>query len=173
MVIKAQVADLVTGDRIQTLPTSNVRWEKRILSPESMRVSMTLQPRAHQRLDIRNATMEVKSALIVSDNDTVLGWWEKAAEPVKAFARKELPQIDDIVDAMIECAFRSIADTAIVPMQDFLHLGGGARMNYPGTVGGNWRWRMLTGAMTDALADGIRRLNDRTGRTASVMEGNR
>ncbi len=80
MVIKAQVADLVTGDRIQTIPASNVRWEKRILSPESMRVSMTLSPRAHQRLDIRNATMEVKSALIVSDGDTVLGAgpiWER------------------------------------------------------------------------------------------------
>jgi len=107
------------------------------------------------------------------DNDTVAGWWEKAAEPVKAFARRSLPQIDDIVDAMIECAFRSIADAAIVPMQDFLHLGGDARMNYPGTVGGNWRWRVPPGAATDALADGIRLLNDRTGRTVSVMEGKR
>jgi len=104
------------------------------------------------------------------DNDTVAGWWEKAAEPVKAFARRSLPQIDDIVDAMIECAFRSIADAAIVPMQDFLHLGGDARMNYPGTVGGNWRWRVPPGAATDALADGIRLLNDRTGLTVSVME---
>ncbi|NLF27721.1 MAG: 4-alpha-glucanotransferase [Clostridiales bacterium] len=107
------------------------------------------------------------------DNDTVFGWWEKAAEPVKALARKELPAIDDIADAMIECAFRSVADTAIVPMQDFLHLGGDARMNYPGTVGGNWRWRMPPAAATDALADKIRRLNDRTGRTISAMEGNR
>jgi len=46
-------------------------------------------------------------------------------------------------------------------------------MNYPGTVGGNWRWRVPPGAATDALADGIRLLNDRTGRTVSVMEGKR
>ena len=37
-------------------------------------------------------------------------------------------------------------------MQDFLHLGGEARMNFPGTVGGNWLWRMRPGAASDALA---------------------
>lgn len=81
MVIKAQVADTVTGDRVQTLPTSNVRWEKRILSPDSITVDMTLAPRAHQRLDIRNSTMEVKSSLIVSDDDYVIGAgpiWERS-----------------------------------------------------------------------------------------------
>lgn len=97
MVIRAQVADMVTGDRIQTLPTSHVRWEKRILSPEAMSVDMTLAPRAHQRLDIRNATMEVKSSLIISDDDYVIGagpiWereydddkrhWQGTAEGVK------------------------------------------------------------------------------------------
>ncbi len=74
--------------------------------------------------------------------------------------------MDTIPDAMIECALRSIADTAVVPMQDFLHLGGEARMNYPGTTGGNWLWRMRPGAADDALASKIRALNDRTGRTA-------
>ena len=73
MVIRAQVADMVTGERIQTLPTSEVSWEKRILSPESLTVRMTLAPRAHQRLDIRNATVEAKTALIVTDDDLVLG----------------------------------------------------------------------------------------------------
>lgn len=73
MVIRVQVADAVTGDRLQTLPTSSVSWEQRILSPEGMRVELTLQPRAHQRLDIRNATMEAKTSLIVTDGDTVVG----------------------------------------------------------------------------------------------------
>jgi 4-alpha-glucanotransferase len=100
------------------------------------------------------------------DNDTTVGWWDKAAEPVRQFARRVLPAMDTIPDAMIECALRSIADTAVVPMQDFLHLGGEARMNYPGTTGGNWLWRMRPGAADDALASKIRALNDRTGRTA-------
>ena len=65
---------------------------------------------------------------------------------------------------MIDCVFASVADTAIVPMQDFLQLGGEARMNYPGTVGGNWLWRMRPGAADEALAERIRALNARTGR---------
>lgn len=80
MVIRAQVADLTTGDRIQTLPSSHVRWEQRILSPETISVDVTLKPRAHQRLDLRNSTVEGKTALIVSDDDHVLGAgpiWER------------------------------------------------------------------------------------------------
>ena len=100
------------------------------------------------------------------DNDTVQGWWDKAAEPVKELARRTLPKADNICEAMIECVFASVAETAIVPMQDFLHLGGEARMNFPGTVGGNWLWRMRPGAASDALAEHIRGLNERTGRMA-------
>lgn len=80
MVIRAQVAELTTGERIQTLPTSRTRWEKRITSPESVDVTLTLRPSIHQKLDIRNSTTEVKSALIVSDDDIVLGAgpiWER------------------------------------------------------------------------------------------------
>lgn len=73
MVIRAQVADMVTGDKIQTLPTSDVTWERRILSPETLRVNMTLKPRAHQMIDLRNSTTEAKTALVVSDDDVVLG----------------------------------------------------------------------------------------------------
>lgn len=73
MVIRAQVADMTTGDRIQTIPASEVRWEKRIVTPEDISVTVTLAPRAHQRLEMRNSTTEAKSALIVTDGDRVLG----------------------------------------------------------------------------------------------------
>ena len=42
---------------------------------------------------------------------------------------------------MIRTAFNSVANTAIVPLQDVLGLDGAHRMNTPGTPGGNWRWR--------------------------------
>lgn len=80
MVIRAQVAELKTGDRIQTLPTSNISWEQRILSPESVNVTLTMKPEAHHRIDLRNSTTEAKTALIVSDDDLVLGAgpiWER------------------------------------------------------------------------------------------------
>ena len=78
------------------------------------------------------------------DNDTVLGWWANADENTKSHARKllHMENDDDVAGSMIEAAFASTSDTAIIPMQDFLRLGGSARMNTPGTVGNNWGWRM-------------------------------
>jgi len=52
----------------------------------------------------------------------------------------------------------------IVPMQDLLGLGTEARMNYPGTAEGNWRWRMTDGAATPELAERIGMLNGSHGR---------
>lgn len=95
------------------------------------------------------------------DNDTALGWWEKASDGVKAFARAFLPDRDSICLSMIEAALGSEADTAILPMQDILQLNSDARMNAPGTVGGqNWQWRMAPDALTDELADSLRDLNE-------------
>jgi 4-alpha-glucanotransferase len=47
----------------------------------------------------------------------------------------------------------SVADLAIVPLQDVLGLGSGARMNLPGTVGGNWTWRYTPDRLTTGIAD--------------------
>ena len=50
-------------------------------------------------------------------------------------------------------------------MQDILGLGQQARMNVPSTLGGNnWRWRMLPGAATPALAAKLRTLCETYGR---------
>ncbi|MBP3653784.1 MAG: 4-alpha-glucanotransferase, partial [Clostridia bacterium] len=79
------------------------------------------------------------------DNNTTLGWWKDTTDKVRAFARKKLGMYendDDIVSAMLCAAWGSVCNTAIAPMQDFLNLGGETRMNFPGTVGGNWLWRM-------------------------------
>jgi 4-alpha-glucanotransferase len=47
---------------------------------------------------------------------------------------------------MIRAVLASVADVAIVPLQDVLGLGSTARMNLPGTVSGNWKWRYRPGA---------------------------
>jgi 4-alpha-glucanotransferase len=57
-----------------------------------------------------------------------------------------------MVADFIRTIFASVADLAIVPMQDFLELGNEARMNLPGTLAGNWEWRLPDGAAGDALA---------------------
>ena len=48
----------------------------------------------------------------------------------------------DIAEDLIRLALQSIADTAIVPLQDVLDLGSEARMNTPGAPQGNWAWRV-------------------------------
>jgi 4-alpha-glucanotransferase len=76
------------------------------------------------------------------DNDTTLGWWQSLPEPERENVRRELG-IDGstIVDDLIRVAMESVAETAIIPMQDLLALGGEHRMNYPGRAEGNWVWR--------------------------------
>ena len=65
----------------------------------------------------------------------------------------------DITDAMMQALFGSPAKLVILPMQDILRLDGSARMNLPGTLGGNWVWRMRPDAVNTGLAAGLRALN--------------
>jgi 4-alpha-glucanotransferase len=101
------------------------------------------------------------------DNTTALGWFKSARpEDVETaldyFGLKNGRQGNW---AFIRCALSSVADTAIIPMQDYLGLDGRARMNTPSTLGGdNWRWRMLPGAASPGLARQILRLTAVTGR---------
>jgi len=105
------------------------------------------------------------------DNDTTVGWWQssgvgdstRTAEDVRkerAFARAYLGFNNDaeIHWAMIRAVVGSVADVAIVPLQDVLGLGTEARMNLPGTVSGNWRWRYRAGTLTDDLSSKLRSL---------------
>jgi 4-alpha-glucanotransferase len=56
----------------------------------------------------------------------------------------------------IRCVLQSRARLAIVPMQDYLSLDSAHRMNRPGVTGGNWRWRLRPGELTERLAERIR-----------------
>ena len=58
----------------------------------------------------------------------------------------------------------SIADLFVAQMQDYLGLGGEARMNTPGEPFGNWQWRMLPGEASPALARKLKNLTAMFGR---------
>lgn len=77
------------------------------------------------------------------DNDTTRGWYDKASEETRDFARHYL-RVDghDIAWDMIRCAYQSVSNLVIFQMQDLMSLGTQARMNIPGTSQGNWSWRM-------------------------------
>jgi len=100
------------------------------------------------------------------DNDTVLGWAEKADPKVLAFAGKTLgfKTPAEAPEAFIRALFASPCDTVIVPMQDVLGLDGSARMNLPGTIGGNWLWRMKPDALSPELSMKYYKLNKETHR---------
>ena len=109
------------------------------------------------------------------DNDTTVGWWNgeggnskrsaKDVEAEQAFALEYLGSDGTEVHwAFIRAVLASVADIAIVPLQDVLGLGSEARMNLPGRPGGNWRWRLDEDALTPEIAGRLARLADMYGR---------
>lgn len=92
------------------------------------------------------------------DNDTTVSWYHTLAARDKRFAKKylDIRGNKNVHWIFIRAALSSVADTAVIPMQDYLGLDGAARMNEPSTLGKNWKWRMAEGACTDALAQEIR-----------------
>ncbi len=93
------------------------------------------------------------------DNDTTVGWFSKLNEAERRAALDYLgSEGREIHWEMIRSVWRSVANMAIAPMQDLLGLGSEARMNLPGTLQGNWEWRLR--AMPGADVQG--RLGDLT-----------
>jgi len=77
------------------------------------------------------------------DNNTTLGWYRSAPESTRDLVRRYLQVSgDDIPWDLIRCGYASVARLFVVPFQDFLNLGSGARLNTPGTSLGNWQWRL-------------------------------
>lgn len=100
------------------------------------------------------------------DNETTLGWYRGLDNEsrhrfhVYTGATGE----HDAAWAMIRQAFTSVAELAVVPLQDVLSLGNEARMNIPGVPEGNWLWRADPGAFGPDMVDNLRTLAIATGR---------
>ena len=103
------------------------------------------------------------------DNETISGWFAGLSQEGKKQVRDYLCDYytpdKQMHKVLISTAMASVAKDCIVPMQDYLGLDNTARMNQPGTVGFNWRWRLLPGQITDSLAWEIRSMVRRYGRT--------
>jgi 4-alpha-glucanotransferase len=115
------------------------------------------------------------------DNDTTIGWWtsgagdttrtDEDAERERTFAKKYLATDGwEIHWALIRAALASVADLAIVPLQDVLGQGSEARMNLPARAEGNWRWRFTAGALTPQIGDRLRDLTGIYGRAPTKAE---
>ncbi len=103
------------------------------------------------------------------DNMTMRQWFETAPPEAVRYAREYmcLSEQEGFVWGTIRTACASVSDLCVVQLQDYLDLGAEARMNFPGTTGNNWVWRVEKGSYDDALADKIRKLMTIYGRIPS------
>ena len=98
------------------------------------------------------------------DNETLAGWYRELKKEDKKFAlrymgRKKL-SVNEAVWEIIRLAQSSVADTCIIPIQDYLCLGNEARINHPSTLGGNWIWRLHRDEISKKLVKKIRRMTE-------------
>jgi 4-alpha-glucanotransferase len=117
------------------------------------------------------------------DNDTTVGWFNAQAgegstrdaaqvERERKFCLGYLNSDGaEIHWDFIRAALASVADTAIIPLQDVLGLDNRARMNLPASTQGNWDWRFKRGALTAETGERLRKLTELYGRSAPTSQG--
>jgi len=78
------------------------------------------------------------------DNETLAGFLSNKGENEIMYLCKyfQVQKPEELPDSMIRALYACVADVAIFQMQDLLHLDNKARMNFPSTMGNNWKWRM-------------------------------
>ena len=112
------------------------------------------------------------------DNDTTIGWFYGSPDDIRS--EEEIRRAQQCVlevtggspetvhTDLIRTAFSTRARIAIAPMQDYLGLGSEARINTPGTTGGNWQWRMLDTQLTSEVCDNIAAMVSASDRSPSA-----
>ena len=91
------------------------------------------------------------------DNTTLAAWIKGQSPHVRSFMQRYMGGIytpeEELYWDCIRMLLRSVADTVIIPMQDYLGLPEYARLNSPGVGEGNWRFRLKPGEVTTALLE--------------------
>jgi 4-alpha-glucanotransferase len=100
------------------------------------------------------------------DNDTTVGWYNTATDWEKRNLWLYLGCIspEGIHWDLIRLALSSVANQAIIPLQDVLGWGTEGRMNFPSTPTGNWEWRYHSGVLTEELGDRLKTVTTLFGR---------
>lgn len=126
---------------------------------------------ANEKKEFLPHNYEINSVVYTGthDNDTTVGWYQKLQEADREFLAQYLELTSDMTEAdicwrLIETAFQCKSQRAIIPLQDVLALDSDSRMNYPGTVGGNWAWRYRRSDLTHELEQRLARLTIRSNR---------
>lgn len=109
------------------------------------------------------------------DNQTIQGWFESQDYKTRLSTDLYLASLgyrdDSIAHRFIRYAFDSVADYALVPVQDVLSLGDKGRLNTPGTLGSpNWEWRLKDMSLLEKQTDFIKEAVDLSGRNQERPE---
>jgi len=142
-----------------TPPVERLRDELGIPGMVVMQFGFDGSPSNPHRLEnhVRRSVVYVAT----HDMDTAAGWWRTLPRRIRVASG--LPGIEPNWE-LIETAFSSRAELAIVQAQDVLGLGSEARMNRPGTTDGNWSWRLRRGQLTSRHAARLREATAASGR---------
>ncbi|MEG2045132.1 MAG: 4-alpha-glucanotransferase [Clostridia bacterium] len=94
------------------------------------------------------------------DNETLYGAYKNVDKKGKKFANSYLgiKKKEDFVSSCIRCLYASVAETVVVPMQDYLELDNTARVNTPSTENDNWQWRIDDNYNSGRLVNRLKRL---------------
>ncbi len=93
------------------------------------------------------------------DNETVIGYFSaRQEEQDRACFYCGIKTPEALPVGFMRALYGSVANIAVLPVQDILGLSNTARMNFPSTVEGNWQWRLQSGQLTEAVARDIKRL---------------
>ena len=98
------------------------------------------------------------------DNETLYTWFDELSEDELSFVTDYLDlsgrERIEYNDVMIRLLLGSVADTAIIPMQDWLGLDYNSRINTPSTLGLNWKWRLEKEDFSEKQAEKMRKLTE-------------
>ncbi len=102
------------------------------------------------------------------DNDTARGWFDSRSEESPAELPAAIDQLGSTAETfswdLISAVMHSVANTAIIPVQDLLGLGTEARMNEPSTMADNWTWRLERSQLNTDIVERMARLTRESGR---------
>jgi len=100
------------------------------------------------------------------DNETTTQWFKNLKPSDLKYCLDYINhQRGSKTDSLIKATLQTVADTAIIPLQDYLNLGKEARFNIPSTLGGNWVWRLKQGQIDRMSRNKIKRFTKLYGRS--------
>lgn len=144
--IIAEDLGIITDDVRQLLKDSGFPGMKVLQSAFDSKGNSSYLPHNH----IKNCVLYTGT----HDNDTIIGWSRTQSDEDMKFAIEymRVAENESLNWAMIKTAFSSVADTVIIPIQDYMGLDSDSRINTPSKIGKNWQWRIDGGCINSWLA---------------------